>query len=197
MEKGMLVIMAWIAGAGAVGGVVNAFMSDNGFFLPVSTTTERGTMWQPGYLGNILVSTVAALVSWGLYGPAANAVLVVSPPVSVPDGAKVISVSLSLANLMGALMVGVAGARWLSNEVDKTMLRLAITKVAAAPADASKASLLAQASPSKAVQIAEQVFESAPAPVESKVDELALELAAGQSSAESMLTELASKLKSK
>jgi hypothetical protein len=45
--------------AGAVGGVVNALMSDNGFVLP---KTAHGII-RPGYLGNVLIGAVAAGIS--------------------------------------------------------------------------------------------------------------------------------------
>lgn len=50
--------------AGAFGGLANAFISGEGLLLP---HWEKG-IWCPGFLGNSFVGSMAAIVSWGLYG---------------------------------------------------------------------------------------------------------------------------------
>jgi hypothetical protein len=50
--------------AGALGGTINAFLTDNGFLLP---HLKRG-IWCPGTLSNIFVGAFAAFASWALYG---------------------------------------------------------------------------------------------------------------------------------
>jgi hypothetical protein len=49
--------------AGAIGGVVNALMSDNGFILPRAEEGEGFSVIRPGYLGNVLIGAVAAGIS--------------------------------------------------------------------------------------------------------------------------------------
>ena len=59
-----------ICAAGAVGGIVNALMTDNGFVMPLRETTDGATIIRPGFFGNVVIGAVAAGISWGLYGPA-------------------------------------------------------------------------------------------------------------------------------
>lgn len=106
-----------IFGVGAVGGFINALISDNGFVLPKSTAG----ILRPGFIGNMLIGGVAAAISWSLYGPLASLPLI---SVGAADPAPVKG-ELTLAAMGGAILVGVAGARWLSNEVDKALLRTA------------------------------------------------------------------------
>ena len=79
--KGSSMLMTWTivlmlvatAVAGAIGGLVNAFMTDNGFAIPrVGEIGAPGAIVRPGVFGNIGVGAVAAAVSWGLYGPFAR-----------------------------------------------------------------------------------------------------------------------------
>jgi hypothetical protein len=118
-------IMVTVFIAGAIGGLVNAVLTDNGFALPRLETTGETKYLRPGWVGNVFVSGIAACVSWGLYGPfAATTILgTVSPAASLP-------ISLTLSGCVGAVLVGMAGARWLTNEVDKTLLRAAGARAA-------------------------------------------------------------------
>ena len=74
-----------IAAAGAVGGVVNALLSSsNGY--SVQWPKDKGDILQLGVLGNVLLGTFAALITWGLYGPLKDAVLLGStPPAAFPS----------------------------------------------------------------------------------------------------------------
>jgi hypothetical protein len=100
-----------VASAGAVGGLLNAFFTDHGLKRP----SFLHGIWCPGAVGNVTVGAVSALVSWALYGSGAGVQIASSSPRQV--------ISLRLGALAGALMVGIAGARWLSNEVDKALLK--------------------------------------------------------------------------
>ena len=104
------VLLAIVFVAGAVGGVINAWMSDNGFMLPRTEESGGNRFIRPGFLGNIITGGVAACVSWGLYGPFAAAYVVGGPP----SGAAGTELGLTLSSLVGALLVGVGGARWLT-----------------------------------------------------------------------------------
>lgn len=134
--------------AGGVGGAVNALMSDNGFVLPKSADTNDGRIVRPGFLGNILIGGIAAAISWGLYGPFAA-----YPLIGGTAGANSEHVMLTLSALVGAVLVGVGGARWLTNEVDKTLLRAAASQAAAGPADNDKAAKILTASPALALRL--------------------------------------------
>ena len=100
-----------IATAGAFGGIVNALLSDNGFVLP----RRVSGVWCPGAVSNILIGAFAALSSWAFYGSGAS--------VELADKSTRAVMSLRLSALAGAFLVGVAGAKWITNEVDKRLLK--------------------------------------------------------------------------
>jgi hypothetical protein len=100
-----------IAAFGGLGGVVNALLSDNGFALP---RNESG-VWCPGALTNILVGSFAAFSSWAFYGSGAS--------VELAQQSERAVISLRFSALAGAFLVGVAGAKWITNEVDKRLLK--------------------------------------------------------------------------
>jgi hypothetical protein len=143
--KYMTVIFAF----GAVGGVVNALLTDNGFILPKKEEKNNTKIIRPGFLVNIFIGGIAALVSWGLYGPFAQAFIIggaIEPAVN--------SIGLSLSSVIGGLLVGVGGARWLTNEVDKKLLRAAASKAASGQPNDQKAIRISAASPAEALNIA-------------------------------------------
>jgi hypothetical protein len=130
-----------IALAGALGGVVNALLSQNGFLLPRPEKNNGDTIFRPGFLGNVAVGALGACLSWSLYGPAT-------------DQALTARLSLTVSALAGALLVGVAGSRWLTNEVDKQLLRTAASNAIAAAVPGSDTALAVQnGSPSDAFHI--------------------------------------------
>jgi hypothetical protein len=114
----LVYILGIVFVAGGIGGLANAMMTDNGFTLWKWETTGQTSYLRPGIIGNVFVSGVAAVVSWGLYGPFAATNI-------VGDNNSAIPPSLTLSALVGAVLVGIAGARWLTSEVDKTLLRAA------------------------------------------------------------------------
>jgi hypothetical protein len=103
--------------AGAIGGVVNALLSDNGFVRP----QWRRTVWCPGFIANVLLGAVTAFISWALYGAGAG--------VDLADTYKRNLISLRFSALAGAFVVGIAGAKWLSSEVDKKLLKESVKVV--------------------------------------------------------------------
>lgn len=104
--------------AGGIGGVINAFVTDNGFPLP---RREAG-IWCPGAISNVLIGAFAAFASWSFYGSGAS--------VDLANETERAVLSLKFSALAGALLVGVGGARWITNEVDKRLLKESV-KVAA------------------------------------------------------------------
>lgn len=146
-------ILLVIALAGAVGGVINALMTDNGFFLPRTEVADNVKIVRPGFFGNIAISAVAATISWGLYGPFNSAVVFGTQPTNPPPTPP----TLTLAALAGAVLVGIAGAKWLTNEVDKKLLK-ATASVAASSAPSSGASReILMSSPARALDIAKDL----------------------------------------
>jgi hypothetical protein len=144
----MLMLIVFVAGL--IGGSINALMSDNGFALP---KREDGIL-RPGWLGNSLIGGVAAAISWSLYGPLAGVSIVASTSNETKG-------DLTLAAIGGAILVGIAGARWLTNEVDKTLLRAAGVEAAKRQQNSTLAAALATATPAAALQAAHSVVEDA------------------------------------
>jgi len=102
-------------------------------------------------LGNILTGSIAAGISWGLYGQLSSFVIVT---LATESESSALTGGLTLSSLVGAVLIGVGGARWLTNEADKTLLRTAATRAASALPSADAAAQMVFASPTQAVKIA-------------------------------------------
>jgi hypothetical protein len=72
------------------------------------------------------------------------------------------TLGISLASLVGAARVGIAGARWLTNKVDKKLLKAAATAAAASQANTATVQQIAFASPAQALNIAKNIFKPPP-----------------------------------
>jgi hypothetical protein len=147
----MAVIFALVFLAGFLGGGVNALMSDNGFPLPRREIANGTTILRPGVLGTALVGGVGALISWGLYGPAAGYLLVGETPSGSPP---LPPLTLTVGAFTGAILVGVGGARWLTREVDTRLLRATAVEAAGRVASADAARRIGTASPAQALDVA-------------------------------------------
>jgi hypothetical protein len=93
-------------GLGLVGGLLNAFFSDNGFVLPRTEHVGGLTVVRPGALMNMLIGAIAAVVFWGLYGPFAE-VDVIGPP-NRPDP----TFGATLSQLFTSIVVGIGGQEY-------------------------------------------------------------------------------------
>ncbi len=136
-----------VSAAGAFGGCINALLTNNGFFLPSEQHSNGTVIVRPGFLGNILISIAAALTSWGLYS-SFGSVELLQPLTSVTN--------FTLASVIGAMLIGTGGARWLTNEVDKQLLRAAAVEAAAAPASITSSQEMIAAPPAKILDIAQK-----------------------------------------
>jgi hypothetical protein len=160
MHGSIWLMLVFVAVAGAVGGVVNALMTDNGFLLPKREQGDGGTtLLRPGYLGNVLIGAVAAVISWGLYGPL-SAFFIAGTEQALAANSSPEKVGLSLAALVGALLVGVGGARWLSSEVDKNLLRAAAAQAANKQSSTPASQQIALATPAQALRVARAMPEA-------------------------------------
>jgi hypothetical protein len=117
--------LLWFAALilGGVGGALNALLSDHARLLPsIITLTPGGTrVIRVGIVGNILTGAAVTLcLFWAIQaaGSTLNA-----------DG----SLGLVLLGLSD-LFISFVSARWVTNEVDKLVLRKAVFKAASAPA---------------------------------------------------------------
>jgi hypothetical protein len=143
-------LLAVILVAGAIGGTLNALISDNGFFLPSRKRASTGvTILRPGFLGNIIIGSIASGVFWSLYGPLSTSLLFSSPTANA---------DIPLSSLGTAIIVGIGGAKWLTDAVDKRILRTAAT-IAAEKADSSISSDLLSATPINMLEIIEDIGE--------------------------------------
>src|SRR4029078_9779761 len=100
-------IILLIAGFGAIGGIVNSAISGE-FNYPRFDPAAK--VWRPGWFGNVLVGSVAAVVVWGFYGPLASYDLV--------TGSK-IELHLTVAQLLTSLVVGLSGGKILTLMAEK------------------------------------------------------------------------------
>lgn len=105
---------ALIALAGALGGLINALLTDNGFTWP---RLEKG-IWCPGAVSNVLLGSAAAIASWSFYGSGST--------VDLAEVTEKARISMTFSALSGAFIVGVGGARWITGEVDKRLLKQSV-----------------------------------------------------------------------
>jgi hypothetical protein len=162
LSLGAMLLAVFVAGS--VGGLINAILTDNGFILPRSETVDDKTViFRPGYIGNVLIGGIAAAISWGLYSAAGSFILF--GPGSEASAGSGAGAGLSLAAFVGAILVGVTGARWLTNEVDKKLLKAAASQAAGSTPSPVASRQIAMASPASALQIAKSMRQVV-APVE-------------------------------
>lgn len=118
------VVLGIVCLAGALGGLINSYTSDAGPRIP---TREAG-VFLPGFISHVFLGAVAAGLSWALYGPAGQATIAVigSQPALA---AQAQTYSLTLAALAGTVLVGIGGANWIANEVNKRATTAAAQKI--------------------------------------------------------------------
>lgn len=147
----LLVLLACVAGAGMAGGVANALLSDNAFLLPRRENMDGRLVIRPGALGNAVMGGLAAAITWGLYGPVAA--------VNLFGATDAEEHGLTLSALVGAMLAGVAGARWLTNEVDKSLLRQAASDAARAAGNPDAARRFLAMTPANVLSLARESFD--------------------------------------
>jgi hypothetical protein len=131
-----------ITTAGAVGGIINALLSDNKFIIP---KLKKGILC-PGFISNVLIGGASAFSSWSLYGSGASVELAKQTATARQE------ISLTFAALAGAFLVGVAGAKWLTNEADKQLLKVGIKEAAQKRIEPAKCDEIIQRSPRKILE---------------------------------------------
>jgi len=131
---------ALIVIAGSVGGFVNALVSNNGFALP---RRVKGVLC-PGALSTVFIGAFAAFASWAFYGSGAD--------LDVTDANALIHLRFSA--VAGAFLVGVVGAKWITNEADKRLLRESVNVAAAKNIPADRVQEIVSGSP---LQVLENV----------------------------------------
>jgi hypothetical protein len=137
------ICIAIIVFAGGLGGFANALLGGEG--IPLSRWKDG--IWCPGIIGNTFVGSMAAFISWGLYGSGSGVDL------AIANNPRT-GVNLTIGAFAGAMLVGVGGARWLSNEVDKKFLRETVVESGKRNLSPEDSKEIANASPRKALAIA-------------------------------------------
>lgn len=94
-------LLTIIAALGAIGGVANCAVAGE-FVRPRFDPVNKS--WRPGWLGNVIVGLIAAIVVGGMYGPLAQ--YVINTAQDLPQ--------LTVAQLLGAVLVGMGGANILT-----------------------------------------------------------------------------------
>jgi hypothetical protein len=133
--------------SGAIGGIVNAIMTDNGFILPREETSSKASIIIPGFVANILIGAIAGFIYWGLTDT--NSVYIIYGPEPTGDQIQITVYAITMS-----LLVGAAGAKYLTNELDKRLLKAAAVAAAASDASIETSQKIASASPIQAFRIA-------------------------------------------
>jgi hypothetical protein len=107
-----------VLACGGLGGLVNALLAGD-LHLP----HREENIYSPGWIGNVVVGAVAALVFWGLYGPMAKVAV-------IGTTAPATSVAFTIAELAGSVVTGIGGGRILSSEVERKALAETTTALA-------------------------------------------------------------------
>jgi hypothetical protein len=112
-------VLLAVAFAGALGGILNSVLAGSGLTLPHVVFVDGATVVMPGVVGNLAVGAGAALLSFGLYGPLAGAVLFRGA--SAPAETNAAPVILTLGAFAGAVLVGFSGGRWVTAEAERSL----------------------------------------------------------------------------
>ena len=149
----LLIELGAILLTGAVGGAINAFISDNGFALPCEENVNNVIIYRPGFIGNIMIGAIASLITWGLSGSYSGTMLL-GPGAGIGTD----NLGISISTLASSLLVGIGGARTLTNEVDKSLLKTAAVTAAAANKSLDEAQKIAVSTPAQAFNIAKRMY---------------------------------------
>jgi hypothetical protein len=113
--------LVWIAGAGAIGGALNALATDNVHLWPSQDAGAGGRrLVRPGLAGNVMAGAGLSACTFCLF--AGNSCT------------RWTNAGDALLTLVVGVVLGSIGARAITNESDKRILRAAVSKAAAAPA---------------------------------------------------------------
>jgi uncharacterized membrane protein YeaQ/YmgE (transglycosylase-associated protein family) len=104
-------VIGWIVLAGLVGGLLNGYFASEGLVLPRRERLSDGqTILRPGFIGNVIVGAVTAVVLTSLYSPI-GALKIGTASAQTYD--------LTVGAVVGAFLNGLGGARLLTQEVNR------------------------------------------------------------------------------
>lgn len=93
-------LIIFIGCLGAIGGITNCAITGE-FALP----KIENNSWRPGWIGNVLIGTIAAIVIAGMYGPIAGYDVIKNT--GLPE-------SLKISEITGAIIIGIGGGNILT-----------------------------------------------------------------------------------
>jgi hypothetical protein len=132
-------ILGVIAAAGGVGGLVNGLLGNSGGGLSLPKPVHG--VLQLGFLGNVILGAFGAVGTWGLYGPLKDAVLIGANP------GNMLPANLTVTAIVGAALTGAGGAKVVTNEIDKRVLKKTAVEAAKKDADPNLAATISSSSP--------------------------------------------------
>ena len=136
-----IAIIAVILVCGAAGGFVNVFIGDSGLHLP----RVQDDVFQPGFVGVVLVGMLAAMASWASLKAVA---------LTGPDAKQLV---LSTSDIANALLVGFGGAKWFKSEGEKNILQKTAAIAADKSPNAAAVAEIATATPLNALKAAKRM----------------------------------------
>ena len=104
-------LIAVVAAAGALGGLLNSVIAGE---LHWPRTDTKAKVWRPGWVGNVLSGAGAAFVNWSLNGPIGGIDFFHLKPEEL---------HFTPAQAAAALVVGIAGGRYLTGEARRRILK--------------------------------------------------------------------------
>lgn len=105
-QYSLLFIVVLMFLSGVCGGLVNAIIAEGGLKSSHrKKLSDGGSIWIPGWQGNLLIGGIASIVIWGLYGN-----------IHMSHDEEVIRQAI------GGLLAGAGGGRIITNEVEKRLL---------------------------------------------------------------------------
>lgn len=143
-------ILGCIAAAGGIGGFVNALIGGAGGAgrLMLPQVIQPQGVFQLGFIGNIVLGAFGAALTWGLYGPLKDEVMMGARP------ANGLATNLTVTALVGAALTGVAGAKLITSEIDKNVLKKTAVTAAVSAGNAQLAVQIASSHPAGALAAA-------------------------------------------
>jgi len=110
---GITSLVLLVATLGGIGGLANCLVAGE---LCLPHIDRSAKVWRPGLIGNIFVGAVAAVVVWGIYGPLASFNII---------SGNLTQASLTIAQLLSSLLVGLSGGRILTTLAEKQAEKVA------------------------------------------------------------------------
>jgi hypothetical protein len=108
----------------------------------------------PGAVSNVLIGGFAAFSSWSFYGSGAS--------VELANASTRAVTSLRFSALAGAFLVGVAGAKWITNEVHKRLLTESVKVAVKKTFQEDQSEHLTEGSPRQVLLGVKQACENCP-----------------------------------